>query len=286
MTDRDAPRQAGEVRGRITVPVGPAVLWRTLCEPRHLRGWLADCDRPLSTAGTRVDLQLGGGDFFTAEVGAVDPDRCLTFRWRHLGAGPESTVTLTLRPVPAGTELTLSDHRVDRPPSETAQLRSGWEDLLNRLGRYQVTGRSARSTWRPVIDPVLALPVQGWSPLTAGTIADWMPIATERSVPAWFFVIDDDGPRRFAVHRWQLEPDRLLQFVVAIPGAERVTTAQVRLAPEPGSRQLALRHDGWDRLGLSDYRSRGLHHRFAAAWSAAFGLAAAEAGLRTDGRPG
>ena len=50
-------------------------------------------------------------------------------------------------------------------------------------------------------------------------MADWLPIALDTGHPRWFFIVDNDGPRRFAIGDWDLVPGRSLRFSVAIPEA-------------------------------------------------------------------
>jgi hypothetical protein len=195
------------------------------------------------------------------------------FRWRFLGVGPESEVRWELDRGAGDTTVTVHDSCRGRPPSEMAQLDAGWRDFLDRLSTYLATGESARYAWREVIDGGTNLPAGTWLPLSHSTVTDWLPIASEGAQPGWFFIVDDDGPRRFAIRNWDLVTGQSLRFAVAIPEGG-ITHCVVQATRTNADIQLTVRHDGWRQLALSDMQARNLRHRFAATWTAA--LKAAE----------
>jgi uncharacterized protein YndB with AHSA1/START domain len=264
-----------------SVPVPSPTAWRAITLPDQVSQWFGDLTAPM-VPGASLRVDFGDGDFFDAQADAVRAEEMVSFRWRFLGVGPESEVQWELNPGTTDTTVTVRDSCPGRPPSEASQLDAGWRDFLDRLGAYLATGESARYAWREVIDGGTNLPVGTWLPLTESTVADWLPIALATAHPRWFFIVDNDGPRRFAIGDWDLVPGRSLRFSVAIPKAG-TTHAEVH-ATVAGTGagteiQLTVRHDGWKELALGDMQARNLRHRFAAAWTAALKVAGDRAGL-------
>ncbi|MFY1702677.1 SRPBCC family protein [Micromonospora sp. WMMA1923] len=266
-----------------TVHQPPATVWRALTEPQGLAMWLGRVDPPMAPGvATRIDF--GDGDFFDVEVDLVRAYDRLSFRWRFLGVGPEAQITWTVTGDDRSSTFTVDDRCPGRPPSEVAQLKEGWRDFTERLTAYLTTGAQSRYRWRQVIDGSAHLPPTRWRPLREDGVFEWLPIGTDGDRQGWFFVVDNDGPRRFAITDWSMVPDRTLTFSVAIPQARALTTCEVRLTPHDGGTHLRVQHEGWGRLGLTDLHSRGLRHRFAATWAAALSLAEQTAHTRQGSR--
>ncbi|MGW4152023.1 SRPBCC family protein [Micromonospora chersina] len=260
------------VRVMVSVPAPVDEVWEAVTDPRRVAQWFGHLSAPMTTgASTRVDF--GDGDFFDIEVDHVEPRDRLLFRWSFLGVGPECQVGWTLTGGAEATTLTVDDSCPGRPGSEVSQLKAGWLDFVGRLARYLETGKPSRYDWRQEIDGSVVLPNGSWHPLREETVVDWLPIATNGAGPGWFFVIDEEGPRRFTLRDWQLDREQALTFAVEIPGARTVTACQVRTEPGERGRTLSVSHQGWHRLGLSDLQERTLRHRFAATWTAALALA-------------
>jgi uncharacterized protein YndB with AHSA1/START domain len=265
-------------RVMMSAPVARDEMWRAVTDPALVGQWFGTLRAPM-TAGEDNRVEFGDGDFFDVEVDRIEPGRRLTFRWTFLGVGPECRVSWQVDGDEKASTLTVDDSCTGRPPSETAQLKAGWLDFVNRLATYLETGRPTRYEWRQEIDGSVLLPAGDWRPLRPETVADWLPIATNGGGPGWFFVVDEEGPRRFELHDWQLEPDRSLNFTVAMPQGDVPTVCALRSEPGEQGLTLSVAHLGWDRLHLSDLQKRMLRHRFAATWRAA--LAQAEECART-----
>jgi uncharacterized protein YndB with AHSA1/START domain len=277
------PTENGLVNVSIAVPVPPMVVWRAMTVPDQVRQWFGDLGGPMMP-GTAVRIDFGDGDFFDAHIDEVRTEEMVKFRWRFLGVGSEAEVRWELDRGGAQTTVTVRDSCPGRPPSEAAQLDAGWRDFLGRLGTYLATGESARYSWREVIDGGTNIPAGTWLPLSESGVIDWLPIASEGAQPRWFFIVDDDGPRRFAIRDWNLAVGRSLRFSVVIPEAG-ITRCEVHATRADDEIQLTVCHDGWGQLALSDMQKRNLRHRFAAAWTAALKVAADCAG-RTSQRRG
>jgi uncharacterized protein YndB with AHSA1/START domain len=218
------------VRVASTLPLPPAAVWSAITEPDRIARWLGDLAAPMR-AGTAVRLDFGDGDFFDIAVDEVRRGEMVAFRWRFLGVGPESEVRWWLGTPGDGTTLTVDDRCPGRPASEAAQLRAGWLDFLDRLATYLLTGESARYRWRDVIDGGVDLPAGQWLPLRNATVTDWMPVAAESTQPRWFFIVDNDGPRRFSIRDWHLIADESVRFGVAVPRARTATRCDVQAIP-------------------------------------------------------
>jgi len=172
------------------------------------------------------------------------------------------------RPAAGGTEVLIDDVQPGRTPAETDELLSGWTDFTERLAHYLQTGRRARYGTRDDIDGNVTLGPSAAGLIGPDTIHRWLPIATDGFEPSWFFVVDHDGPRRFAVDRWTREPGAVT-FAVEVPEATRTTEARIQLDRPGREWHLSFRHTGWSRLGLPDRQARLLRRRFTAAWVAA-----------------
>ena len=266
------PTDSGLVNVSTAVPVPLPIVWGAVTLPDQVRQWFGDLSSPM-VPGAAVRIDFGDGDFFDAHIDEVRAEEMVRFRWRFLGVGPEAEVRWELGRGAGDTTVTVHDSCPGRPPSDVAQLNAGWRDFLGRLGTYLATGESARYAWREVIDGGTNLPAGTWLPLSDSTVTDWLPIASEGAQPRWFFIVDDDGPRRFAIRDWDLVTGRSLRFAVAIPEGG-ITRCTVDTTRADAHIKLTVRHDGWSRLALSDMQARNLRHRFAAAWTAA--LKAAE----------
>ncbi|MGX2993256.1 SRPBCC family protein [Streptomyces sp. JNUCC 64] len=285
----------GEVREdrvRVTLDLThpPDRVWSMLTEPPLVASWFGDLAAP-PRLGAENRLDFGDGDFFTLRPTAIVPGRTLVFDWSFLGVGRRQSVHWTLRPARDGRDgrsggcvLTVEDHDDTRAPAEAARLLDGWTDFLSRLADCLDSGRDTRYQWRDDIDGAVDLPGGPYRPLRSPAVFDWLPVAVDGFRPAWFFVVDDEGPRRFALHDWRLRPDERLVFTVEVPGAERGSACRVDLAPVgTDAVRLSFVHHGWTRLGLPPERARELRGRFAAAWVASLETAAARAG---SGGPG
>lgn len=265
------PPDSGLVEVSSVAPVPLPSVWRAITVPDQVRQWFGDLSAPM-VPGTAVRIDFGDGDFFDADIDEMRAEEMVRFRWSFLGVGPEAEIRWELHRDAADTTVTVHDSCLRRPPSEVAQLNAGWRDFLDRLGAYLATGESARYAWREVIDGGTNLPAGTWLPLSDSTVIDWLPIASEGAQPRWFFIVDDDGPRRFEIRDWDLATGRSLRFSVAIPEAG-TTHCEVQATRAGAEIQLAVRHDGWRQLALSDMQKRNLRHRFAAAWTAALKVA-------------
>ena len=269
------------VRVIVNVPVGRDEMWRSITAPARVDSWFGTLQRPMR-AGTETRVDFGDGDFFDIAVDEVEPGSRLAFRWRFLGVGPECRIVWQVSGDRSASTLTVDDDCPDRPAAERAQLRAGWLDFVDRLSGHLMTGRPTRYEWRPEIDGSVVLPTGDWHPLRPENLADWLPIATDGTGSGWFFIVDSEGPRRFAVHDWRLEPDRALSFAVEIPSARATTAARARAERTARGTTLSVEHHGWHRLGLSDLQSRMLRHRFAATWAAALSAAEERAHSRQE----
>ncbi|MFJ7420977.1 SRPBCC domain-containing protein [Streptomyces uncialis] len=272
----------GKVRVILRLAHEPATVWPMLTEAPCLARWFGDLAGPLRI-GADNRLEFGDGDFFTLRPTSIVPGRSLAFDWRFLGVGNRQSVLWTLGPAEGpgvtGSVLTVEDHDDTRGQAEASQLREGWTDFLTRLGTCLDSGRDTRYQWRDDIDGSVDLPAGPYRPLRHPAVFDWLPIAFDGFRPAWFFTVDDEGPRRFAVNDWRLRSDEQLAFTVEIPGARIRPACHVALVPVgKDTVRLSFVHRGWARLGLTPRRSQELRGRFAAVWVASLEAVAARAG--------
>ncbi|HEX2028073.1 MAG TPA: SRPBCC domain-containing protein [Nitriliruptorales bacterium] len=244
-------------------------VWDALAQSEQLARWFATVDPPLRP-GARSRADFGDGDFFDVAVAGMTPPTELELEWSFLGVGSPHSVRWTVRELPVGARVEVVDHDPLRPPREAAEMVSGWSDFLVRLRGYLETGASTRYGVRDELDGAVDLPATGADPLSGGAILRWLPVATDGRSPSWFFVIDDEGPRRFPLSDWSLDPGRVLTFAVTIgdDAADVVppTRCTVSVSATPEGRRLAIRQTGWAVAGLPARRARQLRSRFADTW--------------------
>ena len=117
-------------------------VWAAITEPSELLRWFP-------TRGAHVDLRVGGemrlvwdesADEAVIEV--IEPPELLTFRWRPEGRDqPFPTVSIALREVANGTEVTLTESGFASLPDEIGRRSyegnlEGWAGELDELVEY------------------------------------------------------------------------------------------------------------------------------------------------------
>jgi uncharacterized protein YndB with AHSA1/START domain len=267
------PHVPGTVRVTVDVGQPPGEAWAALTDPARLRQWFGTPDRALAP-GDPVRVEFGDGDFFLLRIERLDPGRLVEFEWQFLGIGPVDRIRWEVTPAPAGSTVTVVDSEPSRDLNAVRVITEGWQDFLGRLRLYLGTGRNARYDWRGEIDGAVDV-AGGVDPLRdLDRIYRWLPVASDGFEPHWFFVVDDEGPRRFEIADWRLLTGRLT-FGVRVPEASVPTRCVVRTEPVADGRRMSFQHMGWRDLGLDDDVARRLRTRFAATWVAA--LEAAQA---------
>jgi uncharacterized protein YndB with AHSA1/START domain len=259
---------AGTVRVRIRVSRAPEVAWLALTDPQRVAKWFGRMDAPW-LVGRAGAIDFGDGDFFAVTATEVVDGKLVEFEWSFLGVGPAGRIRWIVNTLPTGCEVMVEDHDPNRTPAEVDQLVAGWTDFFERLQSYLETGRATRYEWREDIDGSVELPATGFRPLGEDTIYRWLPIATDGFGPRWFFVVDDEGPRRFRVDGFTRRSDREVTFTVEVPEAATPTRCRVAVEQARSGHRLLFSHTGWRAIGLPDGRSRLLRQRFAASWIAA-----------------
>jgi uncharacterized protein YndB with AHSA1/START domain len=122
----------------------PARVWRAWTTPEVMARWFGPHHTRMESA--ELDLRVGGAfrvalredsgerHAVTGRYAEIEPERRLVFSW-HWVSAPErvSRVTVALRPVPEGTEVTLTHDRFADADTATRHTR-GWTESLERLG--------------------------------------------------------------------------------------------------------------------------------------------------------
>jgi uncharacterized protein YndB with AHSA1/START domain len=124
------------------LPAPPAAVFAAWTDPALLGRWMS----PYGDASATLDLRIGGGFTIvmhglgqaiehTGEYRAIEPPSRLVFTWEsaYTGLAP-SLVTVLLRPLGAGTELTLIHEQL--PPGQVDSHRGGWGGILEHLDAY------------------------------------------------------------------------------------------------------------------------------------------------------
>ncbi|WP_341720563.1 SRPBCC domain-containing protein [Micromonospora sp. FIMYZ51] len=266
MDDVQPVAAADPVRVDVVLSATVAQVWVALTDGARLAAWFGTPRGPW-VPGSTWRVEFGDGDFFQVTPRHVVPDRRIEFDWSFLGVGPVQRVVWEVTPIADRTRVTVQDADPARSPAELHQMRAGWTDFLQRLSGHLRTGRPTRYDWREEIDGAVDI-AAGWAPLHLDVVYRWLPVASDGFRPSWFFVIDDDGPRRFEVVNWRPDGARI-EFGVRIPGAVRTTVAELSVETLADRQRLRFSHRGWRGLGLSDVRARALRSRFAATWTEA-----------------
>jgi uncharacterized protein YndB with AHSA1/START domain len=125
------------------VAASPAAIYAAWTEPDQMRRWYATVVDADVRVGGRYRIELheddGSVNRFTGEYLALEPHSRIAFT--HHSQTPEDrisdeTVTVTLREIePGRTEVTVTNSWTgpEFEPSYYEDLRSGWEEWVNRL---------------------------------------------------------------------------------------------------------------------------------------------------------
>jgi uncharacterized protein YndB with AHSA1/START domain len=142
------------VRLTRTIAAPPERVFRAWLDPDVLRRWLAA--RSMSVTRAEVDERPGGrlsiwqadatgeaAGGFESEIVELVPHERLVFSWRFVGPqretdpGLDSRLTVTVRPVDGGTELTLVHERLAAlraaMPHVADRVEMGWAMALDKL---------------------------------------------------------------------------------------------------------------------------------------------------------
>ncbi len=258
--------QVAPVRVAADVPADVERVWAALTEPVRLAAWFGT---PRGGWHDREPwrIDFGDGDFFVVTPLRVTHRRSVEFLWSFLGVSPEQHISWRVAATAEGARITVEDADPVRPPAEIQQMREGWTDFLQRLEGYLRTGRSTRYEWRSDVDGSVDLPLD-WDPLDPAVLYRWLPVTSDGFRPAWFFIVDADGPRRFPLVDWS-EREAGVTFTVRVTEHGAGTTAEVHVQRLADRRRLQFSHRGWRDLGIPDHRAHAMRSRFAAAWTAA-----------------
>lgn len=133
----------------VVLPVDIDEAFALVTEPERLRRWQA--------VSARVDLRVGGGYRWTITPGhvaggtfrEVEPGRRVVFGWGWEGnpalAPDTSTVAITLEPVDAGTQVTLTHEGLTT--EQAAMHAEGWNHYFSRLEKAAVAGDAGPDEW-------------------------------------------------------------------------------------------------------------------------------------------
>lgn len=130
-----------------TIAARPSIVFETITTPEGVACWwspdagpvlIAECDARVG-GRFRVRFRMLDGSEHEAvgEYLEIDPPSrlAMSWRWAHGMEDPgESRVEIDLRPVAAGTELTLTHSRLHDEQTRASHL-AGWSGSLDRLQR-------------------------------------------------------------------------------------------------------------------------------------------------------
>jgi uncharacterized protein YndB with AHSA1/START domain len=122
-------------------------VWRAITEPEHLARWFPTTIDGERAAGAPLRFTFPGGHAppFDGQMLAFEPESVMELRW-----GPD-IVRIELRPVSAGTELTLLDTLETR--GKAARDATGWHTCLAALATAlegEPDARRELETWSQI----------------------------------------------------------------------------------------------------------------------------------------
>ncbi len=135
------------LRFKRTLPHALEKVWRSITEPEHLAAWFPTTIEGERAAGARLRFSFPGGEAepFDGEMLEYVPQSVMEFRWGT------DIVRIELRPVGAGTELTLLDTLDER--GKAARDGAGWHTCLDALEAHldnAADARDALTKWSTV----------------------------------------------------------------------------------------------------------------------------------------
>jgi uncharacterized protein (TIGR03086 family) len=139
----------------VVVPLDPDATFALITEPDRLRRWMA--------VAARVELRQGGDYRWTVTPGHtaagtvvdVEPGKRVVYTWGWEDGDPApggSTVTVTLTPVDAGTEVRLVHDGLN--DEQAAHHAVGWNHFLDRLVAAGRSGDAGPDEWAAAPDPL------------------------------------------------------------------------------------------------------------------------------------
>lgn len=127
------------------IPARPSIVFEALASPEGIRGWWGPDAGPVTIAESDVRVggryrvrfrKLDGNEHeVRGEFLVVDPPRRLSMSWHWQGnenEGDSSELELILRPIPEGTELTLTHSGLHDAAAHDSHSR-GWNGSLDKL---------------------------------------------------------------------------------------------------------------------------------------------------------
>ncbi len=139
----------------VVVPLDPEATFALITQPERLRRWM--------TVAARVELRPAGDYRWTVTPGHtaagtvvdVEPGKRVVFSWGWEDGDPApggSTVTVTLTPVDAGTEVRLVHDGLNG--EQAAHHAVGWNHFLDRLVAAGRDGDAGPDEWAAAPDPL------------------------------------------------------------------------------------------------------------------------------------
>jgi uncharacterized protein YndB with AHSA1/START domain len=136
--DAEQALSPGTVHLVRTLPAPPLRVYEAWLDPALLARWMSPVGHAVATVdprvGGRIRIVMVGDGREIEHRGRFEeliPGRRLVFTWRSRYAGADSLVTVDLRPLPGGTELTLQQTRL--PTDQVGPHTGGWAAMLERL---------------------------------------------------------------------------------------------------------------------------------------------------------
>jgi uncharacterized protein YndB with AHSA1/START domain len=139
--DFSVPAQ-GDALVRTVIDVGVDEVFTCLLDPTHVDKWAGGKAEIEPTVGGRYDF--GWGDHGPVEVLELEPDKVLSYSWRHQ-TGPDTVVRILLRSSRGSTYLTLMHGGFDNDLL-AEQFRQNWPGYLVEIKRILELG----DRWEPL----------------------------------------------------------------------------------------------------------------------------------------
>jgi uncharacterized protein (TIGR03086 family) len=139
----------------VVVPLDPDATFALITEPERLRRWMAVAARVELRPGGDYRLTVTPGHTAAGTVVDVEPGKRVVYSWGWEDGDPApggSTVTVTLTPVDAGTEVRLVHDGLTE--EQAAHHAVGWNHFLGRLVAAGRDGDAGPDEWAAAPDPL------------------------------------------------------------------------------------------------------------------------------------
>lgn len=253
----------------------PHRAWSALTDPPTAAAWIGRLEKPIAAVGQELRLWVGPSDVYGVWVDDLAPPERLYLTMAHLYVENPTSLLFGLRPVgPSRTVVALTIGSCDRTPAHIARERMLWTERLDALAR--IVAGDTPYEHMDTFTLEARLPSPTWAALHPANLTRWIPldVASHRR---GFFIIDEDGPRRFPILSWRERYDEELTLDIGTGPQQEPTTACITAQSNDDHVSLRIVHNGWATLPFGGEEVLSLRGRFLSCWQEALRIATVHA---------